>query len=340
MAWWVHHEGYVSTANARFLRQAGEVAAGGRDLGGLGSAYPPVPTLLAGVLPGGALTLSLVACLFGAIALHRTWASLVRRRLSTPFVVCLLMPLFAVPAVTYVATQSLAAIGSLTLVAVALEGLAWFTLARNTEAGFVTGLALAGAFLLDPLAIFVAVAVALMALLIARERFRTEPGAALATVLVMTFPVTFLMLSWTYLEWRFTGDALGWFRAAAETVPVPDGLWGGLLVALASVGATVAVAPLYPLVAALYWREPLTMLGQLVPVPVLVVALWLDLPLTAVSAYVLLTLVALTHVPRGLSRPQQGLLAVVALVQVVLVWTWPPQSAGFDLWLRAVVPGS
>jgi hypothetical protein len=116
--------------------------------------YPPLPVLLAGILPGGALGLSVVASVVGGITLHRTLELLVRRRTSTGLIWCVLPALFAVPAVVYAASQSVATIASLALLVVALEGFGAFGLGRSTEARFRTGLALAAALLFDPLATF------------------------------------------------------------------------------------------------------------------------------------------------------------------------------------------
>lgn len=64
---WAGLRGFVSSGHAAFLTQAGQVAGGGSDLQGLEFAYPPLPTLLAGVLPGAGIALSVVAVLFAGV---------------------------------------------------------------------------------------------------------------------------------------------------------------------------------------------------------------------------------------------------------------------------------
>ena len=61
-------------------------------------------------------------------------------------------------------------------------------------------------------------------------------------------------------------------------------------------------------------------------VPGSVFALWLGLRYTPVTAYVLVTVVALMAVPRNVRRPVQVLLVAAAVVQLVLAWGWPPTS--------------
>ena len=76
---WANQRGFVSTSHAAFLQQAVQVIAGGADFRGFAAAYPPVPVLLAGLLPGGAIALSVVAALFAATILHLTAEQLLRQ---------------------------------------------------------------------------------------------------------------------------------------------------------------------------------------------------------------------------------------------------------------------
>ena len=150
---WANVRGFESSSHRMFAAQAAAVRAGGPDLAGIGAAYPPLPTLLAGLVPGGSLGLSVVASLFAGCTLHLVWEQLVRRDVPTLLIGCLLLPLFAVPAVAYAASQSVAGIVLLSMLAVAVHGFVRFTVNRDTEAGFLTGLALAAAFAVDPIAI-------------------------------------------------------------------------------------------------------------------------------------------------------------------------------------------
>jgi hypothetical protein len=75
-------------------------------------------------------------------------------------------------------------------------------------------------------------------------------------------------------------------------------------------------------------------------VPGSVVAVWLGLRFTPVTAYVLFTVVALMAVPRNVGRPLRALLVGASVGQLVLAWVWPPTSPGFTEWLSAVLPTS
>jgi hypothetical protein len=319
------------------VAQAAAVRAGGSGLAGIGAAYPPTPTLLAGLVPGGSLGLSVVASLLAGCTLQVVWEQLVRRGFAPALVGCLLLPLFAVPAVAYAAGQSVAGIALLSLLAVALHGFVRFTVHRDTEAGFVTGLALAVASTVDPIAIFYALALGTATWFIAHERFRTETAGTRATVGVIVFPTVFAMLSWVFLEWRFAGTVFGTIVAGPAVLTFRAGVWPTLGTAVTTVGGALLHVPLFAAVGVIYAvRRPVALVGYLTPVAASVVAVWVGLRYTPVTAYVLFTLIALLSVSRDISRRTGAVLGAVALVQLVLAWVWPPTSPGFTDWLAAI----
>jgi hypothetical protein len=144
-----------------------------------------MPTLIAVLVPGGTLGLSVAASLAASLTLFFGWERLYRRNFPVWMIAGLLPALFLVPAIACFASQSLPGVASFSLLALALQRFTRFLVHRDTEAGFVTGLALGGAFLLDPMAPFSALALGLAAAPVALDRFRTEPSAAPATVAVM-----------------------------------------------------------------------------------------------------------------------------------------------------------
>ena len=331
---WANVRGFESSSHRTFAAQAAAVRAGGSDLAGLGAAYPPLPTLLAGIVPGGSLGLSVVASLFAGCTLHLVWEQLVRRDVPTLLIGFLLLPLFAVPAVAYAASQSVSGIVLLSMLAVAVHGFVRFTVNRETEAGFLTGLALAAAFAVDPIAIFYALALGTATWFMTQQR---EPFATRATVAVIVFPTVFAVLSWMFLEWRFTGGVFGTLVANPDVLTFRAGVWPAFITAAATVGGSLLHVPLFAAVGVLYAvRRPMALVGYLTAVPASIVAVWIGLRYTPVTAYVLFTLVALLSVPRDVGRRTGAALAAVALVQLVLAWVWPPTSPGFADWLAAI----
>lgn len=338
LGWWAWRQGFASPSHRQLVLQAEQVLAGGPDLAGLDHAYPPLPTLIALLVPGGTLGLSVAASLAASLMLFFSWERLYRRNFPAWMIAGLLPALFLVPAIAYFASQSLPGVASFSLLALALQRFMRFLVHRDTEAGFVTGLALGGAFLFDPMALFYALALGLAAAPVALDRFRAEPSAAPATVAVMVFPTLFLVLAWSFLEWRFTGVAFGTVATNPDFLAFRGGALSALGDAARAIGADLLHVPLYLCVALVYAvRRPIALLGLLVLVPGSVLALWLGLRYTPVTAYVLFTVVALMAVPRNVRRPVQVLLAAAGLAQLALAWVWPPTSPGFTEWLAAVL---
>ena len=297
-----------------------------------------MPTLLAAVLPGGSLALSVVAALSAGVILQLLWEQLLALELPRLLVGALLSTVFGVPAVAYLASQSVAGILSLSLLTVALLGFIRFSAAGSTEGGFIAGLAFALAFLTSPIALFYALAVGAAAAIVAVERGRTSPGAVSATVGVLLFPAVFMAGAWAFLEWRFAGTAFHGLLAAPGVFAFPGGLAPSFVAAAGTVGIGLLHAPLYAVVGVLVARvRPVALVGYLLPVLGSVVATWIGLIFTQIGVYVFLTVLALTALPRRPPRPLRAVLLVVALAQLVLSWVWPPTSAGFTEWTSAML---
>ncbi|MEV4617481.1 hypothetical protein AB0J74_02040 [Asanoa sp. NPDC049573] len=259
---------------------------------------------LPALLPAGTL-----ACCLATGALL---AALAERLIRWEVPVRIAVPLL-VPAMAFAGSADLTGILTVAFLALALEAFVQFAVAGQTEGAFRAGLLLAGAVLCSPVAVGYAVALGLVAPFVAAERGRAEP----ATWAVVAFPALATLAGWAFLDWRVTD--LGFDPAVAPA-------FGGALLA-------VAHAPLYVAVAVLFAvRRPRALAGYLVPV----LGVSLGLPASPVTAYLLLTVVALVAVPRSPSRRLATFLGAVALAQWALALSWPPGSAAYDDWLRVV----
>jgi hypothetical protein len=292
----VDGRGFISAPNTA-LELHGELAKSA-GVAGLGWAYPPIPTFLASVLPGGALTLALVSSPLAGVAMASLWNRLQSRQTSRPVTVALLASLACIPAVLYGATQDLAAFAGLAFLILALDGFTRFIIDRDTRGGFQAGLMLAFAFGCDPIALVYAAALAGAAPLLAHSRFRTEPKAAVATASVLIFPVAAAALTWAFLEWRFTGRAFATVTGPGRLFHFPDGLLAGLADALGHTASTLIRTPVYIAVGALlFLRKPIAVAGFAIPLAGLVVADWIGLQYTSVTTFMLLTAVAIVTAP-------------------------------------------
>jgi hypothetical protein len=279
--------------------------------------YPPPPAggvaLLAAALPGS--TLGLLTGLTTGVVL----AALGERLVAWRVPLRVGAPLFLVPALAYAGSQDLTAMLTVAFLALAVEGFVHFAVAGRPEGAVRAGLALAAAALCDPVAIGYAAAFAAAAPFVAAER-RPAPQGCRA---VLLFPALAAGAGWALLEWRLTGH----LRVAADP--------GGLVAAAGGAVLAVAHTPLYAAVAVVYAvRRPRALAGYLVPVAGVFGTLLAGLSYSPVTAYLLLTVVALVAVPRAPSRRLGAFLATVGLAQWALTVTWPPTSPAFQDWLR------
>jgi hypothetical protein len=313
----VHARGFVSAPNAT-LELHGQLARAGGPAA-LGWAYPPIPTFLASVLPGGALTLALLSSLLAGVAMASLWHRLDRRHTPLPLRITLLASLALALPVLYGATQDLAAFAGLAFLIVALDGFARFIVDRDTRGGFQAGLMLAFAFGCDPVALVYASALAAAAPLMARSRFRSEPYVAVATASVLIFPVLAAAGAWAFLEWRFTGSAFAAVADQGTFFQFPDGVLHGLLAATGSALSSALHTPVYLAVGALlFMRKPIAVAGYALPVAGLIVADWIGLDYANVTAFMLLAAVAIVTTPSRPGRTATRLLIVAAVAQIVI----------------------
>jgi hypothetical protein len=171
------------------------------------------------------------------------------------------------------------------------------------------------------------------------------PQAFIAVVAVVAFPCVAAVAVWSFLLWKFTGNWPGSLAYApnVHVLAFPDGVLGGLRSAVTAALTDLAHSVLYICVAALVTirrRAPAYGLGLLIPVLVLILALWLGFDYNPVTAYFMFTLIAvtvITHNP-ALDDPRlRWVLLVAAVAQLALALLWPPTSAGFELWRQDLI---
>jgi hypothetical protein len=343
LAYWAYRQGYSQRGLAFIEHRAALTAAGGIQLSGLKYAYPPLPVLLAVILPGGQLGLAVFTCLSSGAALTYTGVRLTRR-LPVTVVAMLLLPLVAVPVMWYAASQLLTTVIGLTFLAVALDGFIRFAAYGETDGGFTAGIALGLSYCADPGALLYGTVMVLFAPLISHIRYQDDRLATASIGAVLFFPIMAVAASWAFLVWRFSGTFPGslHYSPAAHVLAFPSGVWPGLGHAALTGLTDLAHVPLYLLAGwALFRRRPVAALGLALPVVALVAALWLGFAYSAVTAYFMFTLLSLsmiTHSRRARrSARLRWLLAGAAVAQLALAIWWAPTSPGFIAWWHAMI---
>jgi hypothetical protein len=309
----------------------------GGDMSGLRDAYPPLPTLLAGMLPGGTAGVAVCTALLAGIAMQLVTYRLVRRQVSVTLIAALLLALIGVPAMWFEGTQNLSGFLALMFLVIALDGFVRFVAREDTVGGFVAGLMLAAAFLCDPIALVYTAALGATAPFVAPRELRHQPGAMRATASVLLFPTVAVVASWAFLEWRFTGGAYATIRHDQHWFSFDDGVLATTVDALRWTGEAALRSPVYLCVGALLARRrAVVAFGYAVPLVGLLVARWVGVSYSVALTFALLTLVGLYSVPRPGARAERWLLGVAAVAQLALALVWAPDSAEFHAWASAI----
>ncbi|MEU6380798.1 hypothetical protein [Streptomyces sp. NPDC046909] len=335
--------GYLSGEMEVLTRNAGEVRDGWADhLAGTHYAYPagitatlaafPVewrrPVFAAiGALGAGSLSLAVLARLL----VHRI----------KPWLAALLYLAFltSLP-LWYVGTQDPSSMFALLFLVLAMDGNVRFAAYGQTEGGFQAGLYLAVAFYFSPLALVYAGMLLLVAPLAAIGRRHQEPFSALpATLAVLAFPVVAVALGWTYIVWRLTGSAVGWFDIAWWRSLFPQSAGPAFTDAADFVLRLLWHSPLFLALGVLACTRGAAMfLLWLIPPLAPLVSVWLGLPGARSVSFLLLLSVAVTSSPARATRPwAKTLLAAAALAQIALNLAFPPEVTAFQQWYETVL---
>jgi hypothetical protein len=330
----------TSGANQRLESAGAAISWGSSDIGEfLGQMYPPIPVAVASLLPSGASALAFVGALVAGSILHALWERLHVRETPAWLTLTLLVTFAATPAFAYLTAEDLTGFVGLGLFAAAVTGFLRFATVGDTEGGFLCGLALGVAVACDPVGLVYAVCLGAAAAPVAWSRYRGQTGATRASALVIVFPAIAALLSWTFLQWRFTGSALDWLRDLPGAFEFNDGVVGGLGEAARRVGIGLAVSPLFVVTQVLLVRRRAeAILVALLPIVGLIASLWLGLRTPAGHTIVLLGMLGVLSVPRRPSRPLAAILGVVAVAGwIAAVVQLESTSNVVHEWLRVMV---
>lgn len=319
LAVWADHRGFHSTINTGLAAQGEPVALFSSNLDFLAQAYPPVPTVLAAIVPGGVGALAVLGALATGGLLHLCWERLVRADAPGRLIAALLLGLACMPAFWFNATQNLVGFLGLALFAITLAGMLDFLFSGRTSSGFAAGLSLGFAVLCDPAALVYALSVAVAAPFLAWERFRNDPQAIASTMAVLLYPTLMFLTAWAFLQWRFTGALWHEQPIAPHAFRFPHGVLGYLGTRSERIGLQVLCSPVFLLSAFLVLRRRPIAFVALVIVPLdLIATVWLGLRATNLQGLVLLNLIGVLAVPTRPPRIVCALYLVAAPLGVLL----------------------
>ena len=312
--------GYQDGANTALVEHARAIEWGSRHLGFVGTVYPPIPTVIARLIPSAG-ALGIVGAIAGGFLLEAVHRRVRAAGVSRAWALALVATLAVSPGFVLTATTELANFLAITLLVVAVDGFVRFTHRGQTHGGFRAGLALGLAGLCHPSAILCAVGFAVAAPMIAHHRYRGQRAAGRATAAVLLFPTVAGLAGWTFLCWRFTGSPLAWLHSSAPEL-FEIGSFGHVLsTAGGQIWLPLVLTPTFLAVVALIVRRRgvLSAAGVALPAFVLALAAGLGFAVSRGAMAALLGMTALCSLPR-MTRRASIAIAAIAIIGLVLKW--------------------
>jgi hypothetical protein len=327
---------WSGTANGALADRVKDLSWGSSDVSAIAELYPPVSSLLAVVIPGGALGLGVAGALVGGFLLQLIVQSMHRKEFPLPLRLVFIVTLGLTPMFGYVVTTSFEAALGLTFFGLGMIDLVRFVTYANTQAGFRAGLFFACSALSDSTGLFVALVAALAASFIVRSRV----GSRLANALVVVFPTLALLGALMLLGIAFRLGPLAMIRgnlawdperatAIADFLTSPSGL---LYLAPTAVVLLTSIVLRYPGV------------GLVAPLMTAMILLAFLVGLTPPGVaginYILMLLVAVSVVPKPDGVASGLVVAATSLVLAVIGWAQAADNSAVGRWVGILIGGA
>ncbi|QYH36082.1 hypothetical protein [Salinibacterium sp. M195] len=331
--------GAAGSPNATLVARASQIEWNRADAQWLGDIFPPISTLLAGFVPGGALSLSIIGALSAGIFLQKLVEIMVQRRFARSTIVILMMALALNPLFFYNATQNYSAFLGLLLFGLGLSHIVRFIAWGNTESGFRVGIYFMVAVLTDVTALVYVTAAALSAPFLRHRRVGVV-GARRANALVILYPAASALVSLAVLNALFLGRPF-----AGATQSAFSGFGDRLVVVgefFATTEGLIVIAPLLSawLVALIVRRPGAIIISTLVFAAFIVgFALGLLPSGSTGNIFMAMTLLAIALIPTARSARGTAMIALVGVLQLIIGWATALTSTAFALWASQIVSG-
>lgn len=324
-----NHHDWSGTANAALVDRVAQVGAGQPSV--MSHVFPPITSVLALLVPGGAFGLAIVGALTSGILLQLFAQSFVRKKFALWLRIVMLGLFVLNPVWVYLLATNLETTLGLTFFGLGMVALVRFVTYANTQAGFRAGLLFAASALSDSTMIFAAIIGAAAATLIVQSR----RDARMAHALVVAFPTVAVVGSLVVLslllhqgpfalirtDLGFRAErtaAMAAFFSSPQAIPY---LAATVIVVLASIALGFAVTGLVAVV--LTATTSLAILLGMAPIGI-----------TGVNVTMMM-LLALAIVPRPLTVRMKVATVVVALMLAITAWITAALSPDVLLWWDA-----
>ncbi|MFT4229089.1 MAG: hypothetical protein QM602_02240 [Microbacterium sp.] len=320
---------WSNTANAALAERVAAIGWGTPGVDVISELYPPITSIIAIVVPGGALGLGLAGAAVAGLTLQLVVQSMKRKHFAPWVRTVFVFTLALSPAYAYIVTTNLEAALGLMFFGLGMLDLVRFVTYANTQAGFRSGLLFACSALSDSTGVFAALVAAGAGALIIQSR----PRARWANAVVVVFPTLALFGALGLLGIAFSNGPFAMVRGDLHWDPARANAYTQ---SITSPAGLLYLAPtilvLATAVALGYWGVGLVAV-LLTGMTGMAFVLGLTPPGTAGNTFVMMLLLAVAIVPTAPTLRYALLTAAAAVLLYVSGWAAAMHQTSIASWL-------
>lgn len=323
---------WSGTANAALAERVHAIRldTGGVDV--IGQIYPPITSLAAILIPGGAFGLSIAGAVVAAFMVQLLIQAQQRKEFPLIVRIVFTLTLATTPMYTFVVTTNFEATVGLMFFGLGMLDLVRFVTYANTQAGFRAGILFACSAFSDSNLVFSALVAAIGGALLIQSR----RGARLANAVVVAFPTIALFAALALLGTAFGSGPFAMVRGNLSWDPERAATYIGIF---STPLGWLYLAPIaIMVVTAIALRFPLTGLIAVLLAGSTALSFILGLapPGSAGTTYVLLLLVAISIVPAPTTTARRALTVATSIVLWVIGWLTAFASTAVRAWMETL----
>jgi hypothetical protein len=327
---------WSGTANAALAARVADISWDTPGVSVISELYPPITSLVALIIPGGAFGLAIAGCLVAGLTLQLVIQSMQRKGFRGPVRAVFALTLALTPAFAYTVTTNFESAVGLMFFGLGMIDLVRFVTYANTQAGFRAGILFACSAFSDSTGLFTAIVAAAAGTLIIQSR----QGARFANAVVVIFPTIALLGALVLLGIAFGGGPLAMIRGDLAWDPVRA---EGYAAAVLSPAGLLYLAPtilvLLTAIALRYTGVGLVAV-LLTAMTGLAFIVGLTPPGTAGNNYIMMLLLAVAIVPTPTTRGHVVLTVATSVLLFAAGWASSYQLEAIRHWATVLTGGT
>ncbi|GAA2518270.1 hypothetical protein [Rarobacter incanus] len=324
--WLIHiYDPDAATSNTALAARGALIDWGSSDLSWIAGVYPPLSAALSALVGGHQVAFIAIAAAVIGMTGQRALGVLHRRKFGNLATALVMGTYLLSPQLFFLASRDLQSILGLALLMLALDSLETFVVKRATEQGFLAGISLGVAVMVDPSMWIYALIIAAVGPFIADRSGHLGRGAHTATAVVLAFPAAAALLFWIFVSWWFTADPVSVVTGFANPW-FPGGVVESGRAALISVALTLLASPLFvsAYVIRVIGGQVRRLIAPTIAMTGMAVSVWLGVRTASGHSYIVAILLYLVMMgPQSPSKRRRVVICTAAAIQLVLAWAIP-----------------